>query len=163
MTLGPGGTGTNIFFKCVTHGIRGTGTRIFFKCMTCGPGGAGKRIYVECVTYRPGRGHRPNNILQVYDPRAMSFKRRMSHGRGRGTDRNNNIGHVYDSRGPGHGRNNMVYVHPHPCMHRVHVPTEQIRPSTSEESTTVKSPLPARPGGGGPMMPNVVVEGRPDA
>ena len=73
-----------------------------------------------------------------------------------------NVGHVYDSRGPGHGRNNMVYVHPHPCMHRVHVPTEQIRPSTSEESTTVKSPLPARPGGGGPMMPNVV-EGRPDA
>ena len=56
----------------------------------------------------------------------------------------------------------FVYVHPHPCMHRVHVPTEQIRPSTSEESTTVKSPLPARPGGGGPMMPNVV-EGRPDA
>ena len=104
------GTGTIIFCKCMTRGCRGTRARIFFKCMTCGPGGAGKRIYVECVTYRPGRGHKPKNIFQMYDRRAMLFKHRMCHGRGRGTDRNNNICHVYDSRGPGHRHTNIFQM-----------------------------------------------------
>ena len=120
MTLGPGGTGTNIFFKCVTHGIRGTGTRIFFKFMTCGPGGAGNKIHVECMTYRPIRGHKPKNIFQMYDVRAMLFKHRMSHGRGRGTDMNNNICHVYDSRGPGHRHNNIFQMYDTRARERKH-------------------------------------------
>ena len=101
MTHGCRGTGARIFFNCMTHGCRGTGAIIFFKCMTCRPGGTGTRIFVECMTYRPGRGHKPKNVFQMYDRRAMLFKRRVSHGCGRGTDRNNNICHVYDSRGPG--------------------------------------------------------------
>ncbi len=81
------GTGTIIFFKCMTHGGGGTGIIKLFKCMTRGPGGHGQlNIFQMCDTR--DRGHRHDNIFQMYDTR------------GRGHT-NQNVFQMYHSLGCG--------------------------------------------------------------